>query len=87
MFSKGPDFFQQDKSNVIAAKSILNIYIVYKLSKKSIISSNTLKNCLFGATEVIKKQTTPQILENGNIADMVKLLIELVNLLIMIMVA
>ena len=40
IFSKGAGFFQQDKSNVIAAKSIVNIYIVYKLSTKSISSSN-----------------------------------------------
>ena len=58
MFSKGADFFQQDKSNVIAAKSIVNICIVYKLSTKSISSSNGLKNCLFCATEVKKSNNT-----------------------------
>ena len=58
IFSKGADFFQQDKSNVLAAKSIVNIYIVYKLSTKSISSSNALKNCLFGATEVKKLDNT-----------------------------
>ena len=63
IFSKSADFFQQDKSNVVVAKSIVNIYIVYKLSTKSISSSNALKNCLFGATEVKKNQnntTDPQ---------------------------
>ena len=62
IFSKDTEFFQQDKSNVIAAKSIVNIYIVYKLSTKNISSSNALKNCLFGATEVKKKtnNTYPQ---------------------------
>ena len=58
IFSKRADFFQQDKSNVIAAKSIVNIYIVYKLSTKSISTSNALKNCLFGATEVKKTNNT-----------------------------
>ena len=58
IFSKSADFFQQDKSNVIAAKSIVNIYIVYKLSTKSISSSNASKNCLFGATEVKKLDNT-----------------------------
>ena len=58
IFSKGADFFQQDKSSVIAAKSIVNIYIVYTLSTKSISSSNALKNCLFGATEVKKTNYT-----------------------------
>ena len=85
IFSKGADFFQQDKSSVIAAKSIVNIYIVFKLSTKSISSSNALKNCLFGATEV-KKPNNTQILKNGNIADMVLPLIKLVNLPIMIVV-
>ena len=56
--SKGADFFQQDKSNVITAKLIVNIYIVYKLSTKSKSSSNTLQNCLFGATEVKKTNNT-----------------------------
>ena len=58
IFSKGADFFQQDKSNVIAAKSIVNICTVYKLSTKSISSSNVLKNYLFGATEVKKTNNT-----------------------------
>ena len=69
IFSKVADFFQQDKSNVIAAKLIVNIYIVYKLSTKSISSSNALKNCLFGATEV--KKTNNRSSKNGNIADIV----------------
>ena len=42
ILSKGADFFQQDKSNVIAAKSIVNFYIIYKLSTKSISSSDAL---------------------------------------------
>ena len=58
IFSKDADFFQQDKSSVIAAKSIVNIYIVYTLSTKSISSSNALINCLFGATEVKKTNNT-----------------------------
>ena len=39
-------------------KSIVNIYIVCKLSIKSISSCNALKNCLFGATEVRKPNNT-----------------------------
>ena len=58
LFSKDADFFQQGEFNVITAKSIVNIYIVYKLSTKSISSSNALKNCLFGATEVKKPNNT-----------------------------
>ena len=58
IFSKEDDFFQQDKLNVIATGSIVNIYIVYKLSLKTISSSNALKNCLFGATEVKKPNNT-----------------------------
>ena len=58
IFSKKNDFFQQDKLNVIATRSIVNIYIVYKLSLKTISSSNALKTCLFGATEVKKPNNT-----------------------------
>ena len=58
IFSQSADFFQQSKFNVIAAKSIVNIYIVYKLSTKCISSSNALENCLFGATEVNKPNNT-----------------------------
>ena len=67
IFCKGADFFQQDKSNIIVAKSIVNIYIVYKLSTKSISSINVLKNCLFGVTEVKKPNNTtdPQKWQNS----------------------
>ena len=54
IFSKSAQFFHQDHSNVIAAKLIANIYIVYKLSTKSTSSTNALKNCLFVAAEVKK---------------------------------
>ena len=37
--------------------SVVNIYIVYKLSSKSITSSNALKNCLFGATQMLNAAT------------------------------
>ena len=47
-------FSKKDKLNVIATGCIVNIYIVYKLSLKTISSSNTLKNCLFCAIEVKK---------------------------------
>ena len=78
VFSKEDDFFQQDKLNVIAAGSILNIYIVYKLSLKTRSSSNALKNGLFSAIL--------QILINGNIVVMVLCLaatVYLHNLMIM----
>ena len=42
----------------MASESIVNIYIVYKLSSKTISSSNALKNSLFGATEVTKPNNT-----------------------------
>ena len=61
IFSKDDKYFQQDKLNAIAAGSIVNIYIVYKLSLKTISSSNTLKNYLFGATEVKKANNTTDL--------------------------
>ena len=43
---------------VINSKSIINIYIVYSLYKKTISSNNALKNWLFGATRVAKPGDT-----------------------------
>ena len=42
----------------MASESIVNICIVFKLSSKTISSSNALKNSLFGATEVTKPNNT-----------------------------
>ena len=58
VFSKEDKFFQQRNDSVIASKSIVNIYITYKLSSKTISSSDALKNCLFGATKVKKPNNT-----------------------------
>ena len=46
------------KENVIKSGSIINIYKVYSLYKKTISSNNALKNCLFGATKVTKPGNT-----------------------------
>ena len=43
---------------MISSNPILNIYIVYKLSSKSITSINALKNSLFGATKVTLPNNT-----------------------------
>ena len=45
------EYFIQDSSKVIANTSIVNIYIIYKLSPKSINTTNALKNCLFGVVD------------------------------------
>ena len=53
------EYFFQDSSKVIANNSIVNIYIVYKLSPKTINTNNALKNCLFGAIKADKPNTDP----------------------------
>ena len=53
------EYFFQDSSKVIANNSIVNIYIVYKLSPKVINADNALKNCLFGAIKADKPNTDP----------------------------
>ena len=58
IFNHKRSFFEQKKENVIKTGSIVNIYIVYSLSQKTISSNNTLKNCLFGATKVTKPGNT-----------------------------
>ena len=45
------DYYAQDISKLIVGVSILNIYIAYKLSPKSVNTTNCLKNCLFAAAE------------------------------------
>ena len=47
-------FFEQKKENIMKSGSMVNIYIVYSLSQKTINSDNVLKNCLFGAIRVTK---------------------------------
>ena len=51
-------FFEQKKENIIKSGSIVNVYIVYSLSRKTINSDNVLKNCLFGATKAPKPGNT-----------------------------
>ena len=46
--------FEHKKQNIIKSGSIVNIYIVYSLSQKTINSDNVLKNCIFGASKVTK---------------------------------
>ena len=58
IFNHNRSFFVQKKENIIKSGSIVNIYIVYKLSSKSISSSNVLKNSLFGAIKVKKPNNT-----------------------------
>ena len=49
---------EQKEENIIKSGFIVNIYIVYSLSQKTINSVNVLKNCLFGATKVTKPGDT-----------------------------
>ena len=77
--NKKDEYFQQKDFDIITSRSIVNIYIVYNLSFKTISSGDALKNCLFGTTDV-KKPNKLQILISGNIAVMVLRLIARVNL-------
>ena len=54
IFNHKRSYFEQKKEDVINSGSIVNIYIVYSVSLKTISSNNALKNCLFGATKVTK---------------------------------
>ena len=58
IFNHKESFFEQKKEDIIQRGSIVNIYIVYSLSQKTINSDNVLKNCLFGATKVNKSADT-----------------------------
>ena len=58
MFTHKKSFFEQKKENIIKSGSIVNVYIVYSLSQKTINSDNVLKNCLFGASKVTKPGDT-----------------------------
>ena len=53
------EYFFPDSNKVIANNSIVNIYIVYKLSPKTISTDNALKNCLFGTIKADKPNTDP----------------------------
>ena len=52
------EYFIQDSTKVIANTSIVNIYIVHKLSPKSINTTNALKNCLFGIVDADRPNNT-----------------------------
>ena len=58
IFDHKRSFFEEKKENFIKSGSIVNIYIVYSLYKKTISSNNALKNCSFGATKVTKPGDT-----------------------------
>ena len=51
---KGEGTLVQNKNNIIAGAPIINTYIVYKTSPKTINSNFIFKNCLFGAIRIIK---------------------------------
>ena len=51
-------YFIQDSSKVIANNLVVNIYIAYKLSPKTISTYNALKNCLFGLIEAARPGNT-----------------------------
>ena len=49
---KGKGTRIQDDNDIIAGGPIVNIYIVYKTSPKTINSNFVFKNCLFGAIKI-----------------------------------
>ena len=49
---KGKDSLVQNENDIIAGGPIVNIYIVYKTSPKTINSNFVFKNCLFGAIKI-----------------------------------
>ena len=49
---KGKSTLVQHESNIISAGPIINIYIVYKTSPKTINSNFVFKNCSFGAIKI-----------------------------------
>ena len=52
------EYCAQDSNKIITNNSIVNIYIVYKLSPKTISIDNDLKNCLFGAIKASRPNNT-----------------------------
>ena len=57
VFEKEYDIILQRTSNAVTIGSLVNIYIVCKTASKSIISTNTLTNSLYGATKVTNTST------------------------------
>ena len=49
---KGKGTLIQNDNDIIAGGPIINIYIVYKTSAKTINSNFVFKNCLFGAIKI-----------------------------------
>ena len=49
---KGKGTLVQNENDIIAEGPIINIYIVYKSSPKTINSNFVFKNCFFGATKI-----------------------------------
>ena len=49
---KGKGTLVQNENDIIAGEPIINIYIVYKTSPKTINSNFVFRNCLFGAIEI-----------------------------------
>ena len=75
IFFKKSILYQHD-NDVLAGRLIVNIYIVYNTSSKTINSSFVFKNCLFGAVKIL----LILILINGNIRVMALDLIQKENL-------
>ena len=75
---KGKGTLVQNNNNIIAGGPIVNIYIVYKTSPRTINSNFVFKNCLFGAIKLAKLLIL--ILINGNILVTVLDLIQKKNL-------
>ena len=49
---KGKGTLGQNDNDILAGGPIVNIYIVYKTSPKTINSNFVFKNCLFGAIKI-----------------------------------
>ena len=49
---KGKSTLVQDENGIISGGPIINIYIVYKTSPKTINSNFVFRNCLFGAIKI-----------------------------------
>ena len=49
---KGTGRLLQDENDIISGGPIINIYIVYKTSPKTVNSNFVFRNCLFGAIKI-----------------------------------
>ena len=49
---KGKGTLVQNDNDIVAGRTIVNIYIVYKTSPNTINSNFAFKNCLFGAIKI-----------------------------------